>query len=176
MFTHEAALRERLAAIPDLQILVARVGQKRIVTSTGCWEFSGGHSIKGYPQLSLGWYPEVRRGVYAKLHRLALALSQGLDYFDDWTTLHTCPGEDNPGCWNPDHLRTGTNADNLRDAMQRGQRPGALLLSDRHDEIVGWLNAGVGTVEISQRLGCAPCTVSNFKRRFGIGSDARYKG
>lgn len=176
MFVHDTALREKLAEIPDLPALIERVGVKRVDAPNGCWEFVGGHSIHGYPTLSLGWYPEVKRGLYAKLHRLSLARSQNLDYFGAWTTLHTCPGGDNKGCWNPDHLRPGTNADNLRDAMRRGQRRGRVLLADHHDEIVDMLEAGKGTVDIATALGCSPCSVSNYKRRNGLGSDARFKG
>lgn len=51
-----------------------------------------------------------RYGVLA--HRFAVDVPQGM------VVRHTC---DNPGCVNPEHLRIGTQADNLRDASERGR-------------------------------------------------------
>ena len=52
-------------------------------------------------------------------HRLRYAEKHGLD---PWTMpgilRHKC---DNPKCINPDHLEPGTQADNMRDMVERGR-------------------------------------------------------
>lgn len=75
-----------------------------------CWPWQRSVNRWGYGRFSYN---------YRKFHasRFALmassrSLGRGL------MALHSC---DNPVCCNPKHLRWGTNADNVRDAVQRGR-------------------------------------------------------
>lgn len=76
-----------------------------------CWEYGGGTSAGGYGQIH--W-----RGKSWRAHRVAYTLAKG-DIPSGLDVLHGC---DNPPCVNPDHLRVGTDSDNIRDSFERGRR------------------------------------------------------
>lgn len=61
----------------------------------------------------------IKGRTYA-LHRLTYANSVGVDItaLSGVVVRHTC---DNPRCINPDHLIAGTQADNIRDRVERGR-------------------------------------------------------
>lgn len=74
-----------------------------------------------------------------RVHRLSFKFTNGRIY-RDLEVLHSC---DNPPCFNPKHLRQGTQVDNLRDMDSRGRRvtngrpgiprgPNPLLQGDNH--------------------------------------------
>lgn len=80
---------------------------------TGCWEWAGSRCRKGYGMIRV-------TGRTLRVHRVAHEewlgpIPAGLD------VLHRC---DNPPCFNPGHLWTGTDLDNARDraAKRRGNR------------------------------------------------------
>jgi HNH endonuclease len=68
----------------------------------------------GYANLPR-WHP------FSYMHREALARHLGLSSVGirDKMVLHSC---DNPRCINPDHLRLGDHADNMRDKVARGRQ------------------------------------------------------
>jgi len=75
-----------------------------------CLEWSRCINADGY---GLTW----AYGKSWRTHRLALHL-EGIDT-NGHHVLHSC---DNRLCCNPDHLRTGTNADNMTDRNSRGRQ------------------------------------------------------
>lgn len=80
---------------------------------TGCWEWTGPRTPRGYGLLSLGVRPQ-RRTVLA--HRLALELHRGEALPDGLVVDHLCR---TPSCCRPDHLQAVTQALNVR----RGRLP-----------------------------------------------------
>ena len=78
------------------------------VTDSGCWEWSGGRSLKGYGGVWNGFKVE-------STHRVAYRVWVG-EIPEGYVVRHKC---DNPPCINPDHLEVGTHADNSRDMVDR---------------------------------------------------------
>jgi hypothetical protein len=76
----------------------------------GCWEYTGQRDKYGYGRIGI-FYKEY----FA--HRIAYMASKG-NIPEGMKILHTC---DNPPCCNPRHLKPGTQADNIRDAAQKGR-------------------------------------------------------
>jgi len=83
--------------------------------NSGCWLWIGAVDLDGYGHIGVG-----KKKV--KAHRLSVKLS-GREIAGK-VVRHKC---DNPGCVNPDHLLTGSQADNVRDMYDRkrnGHRKG----------------------------------------------------
>lgn len=76
---------------------------------------------------------------------------------------HKC---DTPLCVNPDHLELGTQADNMRDAAERGRMPrgerhhNAKLTKEQAEAIVAAVEAGKSVSEVAARYGVSPGRVS----------------
>ncbi len=75
-----------------------------------CIEWEGYRLPTGY-----GTFKENGKNVYA--HRRAFEEANG---YLPRVVRHRC---DNPSCVNPEHLEGGTQADNMRDRMERGRAP-----------------------------------------------------
>ncbi len=58
------------------------------------------------------------------IHVLSFIASNG-DLPEGHFVLHKC---DNRGCWNPDHLFSGTQGDNMQDKKQKGRAIGPMML------------------------------------------------
>ncbi len=85
---------------------------KNVRKTETCWLWTGGTRGK-YGRINV-------KGVGRAAHRFSWELHRG-EVSEGFDLLHTCPGGDNPLCVNPDHLRVGTQADNAKDAVERGQ-------------------------------------------------------
>lgn len=81
-----------------------------------CWIWRGEINRKGYGNLFLRRGP--RRSMLA--HRLSYEMAYGA-IPEKMFVCHRC---DTPPCVNPEHLFLGTNADNMRDASEKGRIKG----------------------------------------------------
>lgn len=87
-----------------------------VVTSTGCWEWTGTRNEQGYGRAWLD-------GSHKAAHRLAAHLWINDFAYGDFP-LMVCHRCDNPPCVNPDHLFIGSAHDNMSDAASKGRLPG----------------------------------------------------
>lgn len=76
-----------------------------------CWEWQAGRFNHGYGMFGL-------KGKALLAHRIAFVLVKGAIH-PGLHILHSC---DNRGCCNPNHLREGTNLDNVNDKVSKGRQ------------------------------------------------------
>lgn len=107
---------------PDDERILARLFARREVDPvTDCWYFRGSTTSNGYGHVSYCHGTEYT-------HRLSAMLFLELDLADGRVVRHIC---DTPPCFNPEHLRLGTQKDNMRDAAEKGRMTGKKLSADR---------------------------------------------
>lgn len=85
--------------------------------TNGCHVWTGHTTSKGYGYFRIGSMVDgTRTKVYA--HRFAYELVHG-----PLVDLHALHGCDNPACVrvHPDHVHPGTNAENVREMVERGR-------------------------------------------------------
>lgn len=92
--------------------MVDRDGPVHPVLGTRCWVWTGARHDFGYGLL----HGEGRGSGVVRAHRYSYELHVGPP--GDLFVLHRC---DNPPCVNPEHLRLGTNAENMRDMGDKGR-------------------------------------------------------
>jgi hypothetical protein len=140
-----------------------RVNKKGI---NECWEWTGAKRSDGYGTFSMG-----KRSQFMMAHRYSWMLANGRDIPDGLLVLHNC---DNPTCVNPNHLRVGTDADNVRDMWDRnrartGVLPGELngmskLTWDKVREIRTKYSRKLNTYRLSEEYGVSEVMIAKIIR------------
>lgn len=90
------------------------------IDCNGCWMWRGGLVHGGYGSFTCRPYGYFT----ARAHRASYEIFNG-PIPEGHVVRHKC---DNTGCVNPEHLITGTQADNIQDAISRGR----LAIGARH--------------------------------------------
>lgn len=94
--------------IPAKERLLARIMP---ITECGCWIFEGCLNAKGYGDFC------ISGNEHRLAHRVSYEIFKG-PIPKGAFVLHSC---DIPSCVNPDHLRVGTQRDNMQDCIRRGR-------------------------------------------------------
>lgn len=100
----------------DLSPQVIALFREKVQKTKSCWLWTGYIDANGYGMAYVG----KRHGGGSKswyAHRFAYVIAHG-DVPAGAVVMHTC---DNPTCVNPDHLRLGTQAENMREASEKGR-------------------------------------------------------
>lgn len=127
----------------------------RVDDETGCWEWLGG-KCKGYGQLKVD-------GRVQKAYRFSYERAKGPIPVGGHV-LHSCA---NKGCVNPDHLRVGTHADNMRDRSETWHQPfgqgapNAKLTQEQVDEIRALVAGGMMQRVVARKHGVSQTTISD---------------
>lgn len=92
----------------------------------GCWEWQSKNTSEIYGRFKVGKYSMVA-------HRVAYLLTYG-SIEDGKILMHTC---DFPRCVNPEHLKIGTDSDNMVDMVEKGRgisRKGSSNYQSKHTD------------------------------------------
>lgn len=112
---HYSQMRKHGRILPEPPTLTERFWQKvQKGGAADCWVWRGPTNKHGYGRF-VAWEAGVPTHWYA--HRFVMTL-RGEEFAENAVVLHEC---DNPPCVNPSHLRVGTQADNMRDAKEKGR-------------------------------------------------------
>ena len=129
--------------------------------TTPCREFRGTRLPSGYGRFTTGgrqWY----------LHRWIVAQIDGEEAIEGKVVMHHC---DNPACFRYDHLRIGTQAENLADMVEKGrhnpvsmpgdENPSAKLTDEQVREIKERATNEYGSkVALAREFGVSPAAIS----------------
>jgi hypothetical protein len=80
----------------------------KVIKTESCWIWTSTKNRKGYGTIK--WGPKDK-----KAHRVSYLIHKG-DIPDGKIIMHSC---DNPSCVNPDHLKIGTDQENISDCVSK---------------------------------------------------------
>ena len=134
--------------------LVERL-RRRTVERDGCWLWTG----RVLPPFGYGQI--TSDGKTLLVHRVAYEQLVG-PIPAGFNVLHRC---DHPACWNPEHLFTGTHADNTADKVAKGRH----VYGERH-QWYGRKNSG--DAHVSSKISEADVTDIRVLAGFGLSHTA----
>ena len=117
--------------------------------SDACWEWQGGSLPNGYGVASIG---------SSKTELAHRFIAGFLEDVKDKVVLHTC---DNPCCVRPDHLRVGTQQDNMRDMFNKDRSNSKL----NRTAVLDIRTRILSRPEYAKKYGIAVGTVGDIQRK-----------
>lgn len=115
MITHcphcQKALYDNVIEKPFSEADITRFFKRIEKRENGCWIFVGGKSE--YGRLRMGGKLQLAHVASYKIHKGAIEAGKKV--------MHNCPSGDTPRCCNPDHIHTGSHAENMRDMVRKGR-------------------------------------------------------
>lgn len=141
--------------------LAERLAARIVEKGEGCWEVSGYVLPNGYVQFKTRVNGKLQS---ITAHRLAYELAHG-PIPEGLVVMHLC---DNPRCARVEHLRVGTQADNIHDSIQKGRYNAfgrQRLNAEQVREIRALAASGKRQKDIAAMFGVARNTVSGIVLR-----------
>lgn len=141
--------------------LATRLWSRIRETPSGCWEFTG------YVDAATGYGQIGNEGRLVLTHRASWELTHG-PIPSSLVIRHKC---DNRPCINPEHLEIGTQADNVRDALERGRvarkfgLPHTRLSDDDVRSIRHSYASGTPSATLARQFGISSNYVTQLARR-----------
>jgi hypothetical protein len=129
----------------------------RVKKNGGCWEIPG--PKESYPSIT---FPD---GAKESCHRFMYRHKFG-EVPEGMYVCHRC---DNRRCVNPSHLFSGTQKDNIQDAVMKGRlrvsarSRRAILSRDKVIQIKSMLSNGVKRKDIALKFGVSPYTITSIR-------------
>ena len=154
---------------PPLPINKNYILERIKVSPSGCWLWDKGLHISGYGRTTL-------RGKQYLTHRLAYCIWTGMSTKSELFVLHKCHIKK---CCNPSHLYAGTQADNIKDAVEACAAKGMVFGAWNKGKQAGLANhnARLSLKDISEiRLAFKNgATVLELEKRFKVGKTPLYQ-
>lgn len=124
-----------------------------------CWEFTGCKNKDGYGRMSKG------NSKLDSAHRISYELHKGV-IPTNMVVMHTC---DNPPCCNPNHLKLGTQSDNILDMVIKRRnvprKSGKEGSKFSNEQIIKIRESYTGIkgqkFQLSKIHNCSPSTITN---------------
>lgn len=135
------------------------IGRRVVDSESNCWLWNGSTNTRGYGEVRFG-------NKLLLVHRLAAYIWLDFDLNSSLFICHKC---DNRKCFNPEHLFSGTHAENQRDKGEKGRAPWGKkgrthLLESDIEEMKKLRNEGVTCVAIAAKFGVHSASVSRITR------------
>jgi len=130
-----------------------------VAPETSCWLYNG-HKSRGYPTIARRENGRLR---YYLAHRyfyqkLVAAIPDGR------VVLHSC---DTPNCCNPDHLRVGTQSENMRDMHRKGRARAAggsaAVPAEVKRAVLKLIEHGALQSALAEAIGCSQAAITSWK-------------
>ncbi len=133
---------------------------EKVKKTDGCWIWKGTKLVRG-GYGAVKWNGKIT----VKAHRVAWDIAHGEMPPPERKVLHNC---DNPLCVRPDHLRLGSDRDNVQDTWERGRAgkpPRARMTMEIAAEIRRLYADGMSQKQLAKQFGMHQSNISYIVRR-----------
>jgi hypothetical protein len=128
-----------------------------------CWIWQGAKFYNGYGAFTIHSNGEK---LTTLAHRISAFIFFNFNLYENKSILHSC---DNKPCINPQHLRPGTQSENIQEALSKGARFGRPFgfSQSNIDQIIQLLQTGTYFKDIASQFKCSVSLISLIAHKRG---------